>query len=96
MNYRNSKLMAYAKEAPHCMYCKAANQGQVVASHSNALKHGKGMGIKAHDIPAYVCNECHFDIDFGQFSREQKRLIWADAMFESMLWLLQTGRLVLA
>ena len=98
MIYRNPKLLALAKEAPHCMWCKAPNYGQVVAAHSNRQKHGKGVAIKAHDIPAYICHECHGEIDGRTnvmgMDRQAKQMAWADAMFESLLWLLQSGRLV--
>lgn len=98
MNYRNQKLLDFAKKAPHCMNiaCKAPNNGQIVACHSNQLKHGKGKGIKAHDIPAYGCNVCHDKIDGrGGYNlpREEAQMLFLDMQYMSILWLLQSGYL---
>jgi uncharacterized protein YlaI len=100
-NYRNPKLLALAKKAPRCMSCGKPNDGTVVACHSNAQRHGKGMGLKAHDLPAFLCRECHDYID-GRNQRSMtgwdthagyRQQVWADAMFQSFLWLLQEGHL---
>ena len=101
MIYRNQKLLDEAKNAPHCMniVCHAHNMGQVVAAHSNMQKHGKGKSIKAHDIPAYVCGDCHDKIDgrsFPVLPRQEAQLLFYECQYMSMLWLLETGRLVLA
>lgn len=49
-----------------------------VPAHSNQARHGKGMGMKAHDrytVPA--CHACHAEIDQGnRFSREEKFALW--------------------
>jgi hypothetical protein len=96
--YRNPKLLQAAKYAPHCMVqrCKAENYGQIVAAHSNYVRHGKGKGIKAHDVPAYVCNGCHDVID-GRvtiMSKEEREQMFLDAVYFSIVWLLQSGRLI--
>lgn len=53
----------------------------VVPCHSNAERHGKGMGMKAHDrytVPG--CLYCHSEIDQGmRFTREEKFALWDDA-----------------
>lgn len=94
-NYRCERLLDIARHAPKCMSCGAYNQGDVVAAHSNALKHGKGKGIKAHDLVAYVCRECHSQIDGaeGGLSREAKYLMFMDAFYNTVLWLLREGHL---
>lgn len=55
-----------------------------VPAHSNQAKHGKGMGLKAHDeytVPA--CHACHYQIDQGNiFSREEKFALW-DAAYSA-------------
>ena len=62
MNYRNKKLTASAKHES-CVAC-GANDGTIVWAHSNSQKHGKGMGIKAHDVfGAYLCHKCHARYD---------------------------------
>lgn len=52
-----------------------------VPAHSNQSRHGKGMGIKAHDeftVPG--CHACHYQIDQGNiFSREEKFAFWDSA-----------------
>lgn len=91
--FRSPKLLALAKVCPRCMCCGKANDGTVVAAHSNAQRHGKGTALKAHDLPAYVCSACHDEIDgrAGHYGRPMREALWADAMFQSFLWLLQDG-----
>lgn len=62
MNYRNKKLTQSAKHES-CVSC-GANDGTIVWAHSNLSRHGKGMGMKAHDLfGAYLCNNCHQKYD---------------------------------
>ena len=62
MNYRNRKLTQSAKHE-YCVSCGNDN-GTIVWAHSNRQKHGKGLGIKAHDLfGAYLCSGCHKDYD---------------------------------
>jgi hypothetical protein len=82
--------------------CRVVNVGQVVGCHSNSLKDGKGGSYKAHDIPAFLCNECHDVIDGRNqgpstlLPRQERELIFLEAVYESMLWLLESGRLEVA
>lgn len=97
-NFRCPKLLALAKECPHCMSCGDHNQGDVVAAHSNNRAMGKGMGIKAHDLPAYLCRVCHDIVDgrSGDYTRDfrdYREFMWHRAMAKSMVWLLQEGHL---
>lgn len=96
-NYRNPQLLKLASKAPHCMRkaCGAPNRGQVVACHSNSQEHGKGTSLKAHDIPAYLCDECHALLDGRTpgWDAMQKALVFAGALFESWLWLMRSGHL---
>jgi hypothetical protein len=95
--YRNQQLRDFAKDAPHCMNpnCGSLNEGEVVLAHSNHLRDGKGMGVKAHDIPCYVCFVCHNIIDGKFFTGDNPEKIRLEAGYYSTLWLLQTGRLVI-
>ena len=62
MNWRSKKLTQSAKYES-CVSC-GADDGSIVWSHSNSQKHGKGMGIKAHDLfGAYLCHKCHGMLD---------------------------------
>ena len=62
MTYRNKKLTQSAKHEA-CVSC-GADDGTIVWAHSNEQRHGKGMGIKAHDLfGAYLCHQCHAAFD---------------------------------
>ena len=96
--FRSSALLSLAAKAPRCMNCGTANRGQVVACHSNSLLHGKGMGTKAHDIPAYLCGECHDLLDgrAGTLTSFEKSQMFYRAAFDSMVWLFQSDHLKVA
>ena len=85
--YRNKKLLEAVREAP-CMHCGAQN-GTVVAAHSNQLRDGKGRGIKAHDYRiAALCFTCHSELDQGhQMSREERLNMWEEAHRKTVGWL---------
>lgn len=62
MNWRSKKLTQSAKHES-CVSC-GADDGTIVWAHSNEQKHGKGMGIKAHDLfGAFLCHRCHEKYD---------------------------------
>lgn len=77
--YRSKKLLESVREFP-CQLC-GAQDGTVVAAHSNQLRDGKGKGIKAHDYRiAALCFHCHYEIDQGgNLTREQKMESWEKA-----------------
>ena len=85
--YRNQKLLEAVREAP-CMHC-CAQDGTVVAAHSNQLRDGKGRSLKASDYRiAALCYIWHFQIDQGfMWDREQKREIWDEAHRKTIGWL---------
>jgi len=63
-NWRSKKLTQSAKHEP-CVSC-GADDGTIVWAHSNKYRHGKGKGIKAHDLfGAYLCHSCHSIFDSG-------------------------------
>lgn len=80
--YLNKRVL---DEAQHhkCQSC-GADDDTVVAAHSNQSKHGKGMGRKAHDLPAYLCHACHTWLDQGGSSRELKATMWMVAFKKSL------------
>lgn len=96
--FRSQTLRDLAAKAPHCMHCGVRNRGDVVACHSNSQEHGKGLGLKAHDVPAYLCRECHDLIDgrAGNLSGVEKVLMFLNAAYKSTVWLLQEGFLQVA
>jgi hypothetical protein len=87
MTYRNKRLLEAVRECP-CQHC-GAQDGTVVAAHSNQLRDGKGKGLKAHDYRiAALCHLCHFQIDPGfTWNKEQKREIWDEAHRRTIGWL---------
>ena len=92
MNYRNKKLLEAVRESP-CQLC-GAQDGTVVAAHSNQLRDGKGRAIKAHDYRiAALCYTCHADIDQGRMSREDKQDLWEMAHRKTVGWLFENDHL---
>ena len=92
MNYRNKKLLEVVRDSP-CQLC-GAQDGTVVAAHSNQLRDGKGRSIKAHDYRiAALCFRCHADIDQGRMSREDKQDLWEMAHRKTIGWLFENDHL---
>lgn len=93
MNYRNKKLLETVRESP-CQLC-GAEDGTVVAAHSNQLRDGKGRSIKAHDYRiAALCFSCHSQIDQGsKMSREDRVEIWEMAHRKTVGWLFENDKL---
>ena len=91
MMYRNQKLLEAVRESP-CQLCGAQN-GTVVAAHSNQLRDGKGRGIKAHDYRiAALCYHCHMEIDQGEsMSREMRLNAWDEAHRKTVGWLFENN-----
>ena len=97
--YRNSKILAHAN-GQECQNC-GNNDGSTVAAHSNQQEHGKGRGIKAHDLyVAYLCQHCHSWLDQGtgndptdlyNSSRTEKQEMFTRAMHKTMLILVKDG-----
>ena len=93
MMYRNKKLLEAVREAP-CMNC-GAQDGTVVAAHSNQLRDGKGRGIKAHDYRiAALCYRCHSDLDQGaRMTKEERLNFWEEAHRKTVGWLFESGHI---
>ena len=66
--------------------------------HSNESAHGKGKSIKAHDVFTVPgCNACHHELDQGKrLTREERVHYWREAFFRWVLFLFQTGKVVVA
>lgn len=93
MNYRNKKLLEIVRESP-CQLC-GAEDGTVVAAHSNQLRDGKGRAIKSHDFRvAALCFRCHAEIDQGsKMSKEDRVDIWEMAHRKTIGWLFENEHL---
>ncbi len=91
--YRNQKLLEAVREAP-CQHC-GAEDGTVVAAHSNQLRDGKGRGLKASDYRiAALCHRCHHEIDQGsKLSYKERIMFWDEAHRGTIGWLFENGKI---
>jgi hypothetical protein len=91
--YRNKKLLEIVRNCP-CQIC-GAEDGTVVAAHSNQLRDGKGKGIKSHDYRiAALCYKCHMEIDQGtSLTKQQKFYDWDEAHRKTIGWLFENDYL---
>ena len=86
--------MLRAVRDAYCMHC-GADDGTIVAAHSNQLRDGKGKGIKAHDYRiAALCHICHHQIDQGTaWNKAEKREVWESAHRNTIGWLFENDLL---
>lgn len=79
-NYVRSKKLLEAAREISCQWC-GADDGTVVAAHSNSLAHGKGRGIKADDnMIASLCYFCHAECDSGKMmTKGERQGMWRTA-----------------
>ena len=96
MMYRNPKLLKAIRGCA-CQRC-GADDGTIVAAHSNQLKDGKGRGIKSHDYRiAALCYHCHAEIDQGKdMSRAERVEAWEEAHRKTIGWLFDNGAIICA
>lgn len=94
MMYRNKKILQAAKgedctmQSPNCN----GDRATVVACHSNMLVHGKGKGLKAHDLFIFFgCSGCHEFYDRGAATRDEKEWYFWRAHSRTLMRLLQLG-----
>ena len=91
MSFRSPKLLKAAK-GQACVNCDSM-QG-VVACHSNLYEHGKGIGIKAHDVfHAHLCRACHAALDGRErfLTKEEKRDFFYRMFARTILRLFEQG-----
>lgn len=63
--FRSRKLLDLAR-GESCVNC-GAEDGTIVAAHSNLPEHGKGQSLKSHDCyVAFLCVKCHAWLDQGR------------------------------
>lgn len=73
MTYRNPALLELARDRI-CMNC-GAQDGTIVAAHSNLQEHGRGHAHQAHDcFHAWLCIRCHSWLDHGATSPDPSGL----------------------
>lgn len=91
MNWRSKKLTESARHES-CVNCGASET--VVWAHSNQIVHGKGKGIKAHDLfGAYLCHHCHSELDAGKATKFEKRAMFLEWWELSMIRACEKGYL---
>jgi len=89
--YRNQNLLKSVRSSP-CQHC-GADDGTIVAAHSNQLRDGKGRGLKAHDYRiAALCYTCHADLDQGsRMTKEERVNMWEAAHRKTIGWLFENS-----
>jgi len=89
--WRSDKWLRAVAELP-CVLCE--REGMTQAAHRNM---GKGLGIKTDDChTAALCVKCHADLDSGKdLDREQRRSVMDAAILDTLLMLVQAGKVVL-
>ena len=93
--YRNPKLLRLARLSD-CKEC-GADDGTIVAAHSNQGRDGKGMGMKSSDAAiAFICHRCHTEIDQGKEPAPIRLARWEAAHRATMRWLIEEGHLKVA
>lgn len=98
-NFRSPALLRHARDQA-CVNC-GAEDGTVVAAHSNRSIHGKGAMLKAHDcFVAHLCARCHGWLDqgggsdpTGMWTVKEKDEFFARCMDRTLLRLFQQGKL---
>lgn len=83
MNYRSRKFLDLAHKINECQLqiasvCEVFSSDGCEPAHSNQSRHGKGMGIKAHDnYHVASCHSCHAELDQGKrYTKQEKRDFW--------------------
>jgi len=91
--YRSKKLLEIVRQSP-CQNC-GAQDGTIVAAHSNQLRDGKGRGIKADDYRiAALCFRCHSELDQGtKMSRAERVELWEESHRKTVGWLFENDHL---
>lgn len=91
MNWRSKKIKDSAKNEA-CVSC-GIDDGTVVWAHSNEQKHGKGIGIKAHDLfGCFICHKCHFLYDSSTSMNKFDKQAWFREQWEkSMILVCKKG-----
>lgn len=83
MNFRSRALLNLAHKLNTCTFCGGFSVHGLEPVHSDSSRHGKGMGIKAHDhMHAAGCHACHDSLP--RMSREDREHAWQLA-FEATL-----------
>lgn len=94
---RSSKITRSARGKACTMHAPGCTGGgaDTTFCHSNMQVHGKGKGVKAHDIFGfYGCRSCHDWYDRGPASREVKEQYFLTAHARTLLILVNENLIV--
>src|SRR5258706_6738858 len=97
MTFRSRKLLDLAHDAPCFLLLETVDCGKdkSVPCHSDLLRHGRGVGHKSHDCLAVPgCPACHAVFTRKRYGRMGYEAIWADSFERYMIWLWESGRIV--
>lgn len=68
-----------------------------VMAHSNKSRHGKGLGIKAHDcFVALACSNCHSVVDGHHrttYTKADIDMFWQNGFEKTLLWAFENGHM---
>lgn len=90
--FRSQDMMEVVREFP-CGHCGRQVEGNCGA-HPNWSFADKGKSIKAHDVPATLCPNCHVPIlDQGsKLTRAEREEMWLKAFYQTMLHGFRSGK----
>ena len=88
--YRSPKMLKAMRLFP-CSHC-GVEDGTIIGAHLNSAWAGKGRGIKASDIVAALCAQCHSDCDNfrGEWALDPD-LLQLKAVFQTMVFGFENG-----
>lgn len=90
---RSKDWMAMCRTLP-CGNCGREEYGQVVGAHANWSWADKGKSIKAHDITAALCYQCHMELDQGRdMTKAEREEMWLKALYRTVRNAVQAGKL---
>lgn len=90
---RSKAHMTVARTMP-CGNCDA-DDGTVCGAHPNWSWADKGKSIKANDIVASLCFNCHSLLDQGsKLTRAEREEMWLKAFYKTMLHGFRSGKFV--
>lgn len=99
MNWRNRALLKRIRELP-CAFDELSHEcfGVVVPCHSNQIRDGKGVAVKAHDYRvAAGCVNAHHEIDSGHsLSHDERVELWEAAHRRTIGYLFDGYHLILS
>lgn len=100
--YLNPKLLALCRGAPCFLNFPGCTGGEdderpSVPCHSNSQSDGRGVGYKTHDHSAVPgCPSCHYALDCGPYTREQKEETFRNGQRRYWAWLWENQRIKVA